>query len=180
MSALEPLESLYESDSAGAVDLSAPALLRELYGPLRFSSRVDRPHVISNFVISLDGVTSLGITGQAGGGPISGNNEHDRLVMGILRAVCDAVIIGAGTLRAVPHHVWTPEYIYPPFANPYAALRTSIGKAGPPLNVIVTSGGDIDLELPVFKSAGVEVLIVTTEPGARRSDRSCATAVGCR
>jgi riboflavin biosynthesis pyrimidine reductase len=171
MTALEPLETLYELDNADAVELPVPPLLRELHGPLRFSSRLDRPHVIANFVISLDGVTSLGIPGKAGGGPISGNNEHDRLVMGILRAVSDAVIVGAGTLRAVPNHVWSPEYIYPPLHDIYAALRSAIGKAGPPLNVIVTSGGNIDLDLPVFKSLGVEVLIVTTEPGAGRIRR---------
>ena len=59
-----------------------------------------RPHVIGNFVTSLDGVVSLGIPGKAGGGEISGFNPHDRMVMGVLRAAADAVVVGAGTLRA--------------------------------------------------------------------------------
>ena len=170
MKPLEPLETLYESNTADAdaVDVPLPALISAIYGPLRFSPGSGGRHVIANFVITLDGVTSLGVAGKAGGGPISGNNEHDRFIMGILRAVSDAVIVGAGTLRAVPKHIWTPEYIYPQFADAYAALRAAIGKPTPPLNVIVTSGGDLDLELPVFNSAGVEVLIVTTETGVRR------------
>jgi len=32
-------------------------------------------------------------------GDISGFNQHDHLVMGLLRAIADAVIVGAGTLR---------------------------------------------------------------------------------
>ena len=51
-----------------------------------------RPHVIGNFVTSLDGVVSLGIPGKAGGGEISGFNPHDRMVMGLLRAAADAVV----------------------------------------------------------------------------------------
>ena len=170
----EPLETLYESESQAGSDLPLPQLMRDLYGPLRFPSRPGCAHVIANFVITIDGVTSLGVTGKAGGGPISGNNEHDRFVMGILRAVSDAVIVGAGTLRAVPHHVWTPEYISPAFAGAYAALRKALGKSEPPLNVIVTSRGDIDPGLPVFNS-GVEVLIVTTTAGAERISRLNAT-----
>ena len=60
---------------------------------------------------------SLNVPGQSGGGPISGFNQQDRMVMGLLRAVADAVIVGAGTLRSAPQHLWTAEYIYPPLAE---------------------------------------------------------------
>ena len=32
--------------------------------------------------------------------------------MGLLRSVADAVIVGAGTLRSVPNHLWTAEHIF--------------------------------------------------------------------
>jgi riboflavin biosynthesis pyrimidine reductase len=118
--------------------------------------------------MSLDGVTSLLAPGQAGGGPISGFNPHDHLVMGLLRAAADAVIVGAGTLRAVPHHLWTPAYVCPALADAYQRLRAILGKPGPPLNVIVTASGDIDPALRVFQSGEVPVLLVTTPAGARR------------
>lgn len=58
---------------------------------------------LANFVTTLDGVVSLGIPGKAGGGPISGENVHDRLLMGLLRVVSDAIIVGAGnSLRVTP------------------------------------------------------------------------------
>jgi riboflavin biosynthesis pyrimidine reductase len=90
------------------------------------------------------------------------------MVMGLLRAIADAVIVGAGTLRSVPHHRWTAEYIYPPLATVYRQLRANLGKSEPPLNVIVTGQGNIDLDLPVFQSGDVPVLIVTTAHGLQR------------
>jgi riboflavin biosynthesis pyrimidine reductase len=167
MTNLTPLETLYAPDLGGDVPL--PVELAALYGRLQpGQQRPDRPTVLGNFVTTLDGVVSLSIPGQSGGGEISGFNPHDRMVMGLLRALADAVVVGAGTLRAVPHHLWTAEYIYPPLAEAYAQLRDRLGKSGPPLNVIVTATGDLDLNLRVFQSGEVPVLVVTTERGAQR------------
>ncbi len=163
---LAPLATLYEI-SPGE-ELPLPTELAALYGPLRLPVPEARPYVIGNFVTTLDGVVSLNVPGQAGGGEISGFNQHDHMVMGILRAAADAVIVGAGTLRASPQHVWVAEHTYRPLAEAYKALRRNLGKAEPPLNVIVTAHGELDLHLPVFQSELVSVLIVTTIDAARR------------
>jgi len=87
----------------------------------------------------------------------------------VLRAAADAVVIGAGTLRASSaDHEWTAEYIYPRLADAYRELRTALGKPEPPLNVVVTGGGDIDLERRLFRAGAVPSLIVTTAAGERR------------
>jgi riboflavin biosynthesis pyrimidine reductase len=127
-----------------------------------------RPHIISNFVTTLDGVVSLNERGHAAGGDISGFSRQDRMVMGLLRAMADVVIVGAGTLRAGPEHIWTAEHIYPALAADYQKLRASLQKYEPPLNVIVSASGRLDLRLPVFASGKVPVLIVTTPAGAER------------
>jgi riboflavin biosynthesis pyrimidine reductase len=88
--------------------------------------------------------------------------------MGLLRAAADAVIVGAGTLRASLQHIWTPAHIYPPYADVYKELRDRRGKQPTPLNVIVTARGNIDLSLPVFQSGKVPVLILTTAEGEQR------------
>ncbi len=168
MTTLAPLESLYEWKPDRGVDLELPPELGTLYGRLQFLLHPNRPYVIGNFVTTLDGVVSLNVPGQSGGGEISGFNLHDRMVMGLLRAVADAVIVGAGTLRAVPHHVWTADYVYPSLANSYQAVRSILGKSGPPLNVIVTARGELDLSQRVFRSGEAPVLIVTTTHGAQR------------
>jgi riboflavin biosynthesis pyrimidine reductase len=166
MTPLTPLESLF--DLAGGDDLPLPPELASLYGPLRFPLRKGGPYVIGNFVTTMDGVASLSAPGMEGGGPISGSNAHDRMVMGLLRSVADAVIVGAGTLRSVPNHLWTAEYIYPRLSDAYRQLRISLGKKDAPLNVIVTARGEIDPGLPVFRPGAVNVLIVTNPEGARK------------
>ena len=111
-----------------------------------------RPYVISNFVTTLDGVVSLNEKGHASGGDISGFSAQDRMVMGLLRAIVDVVIVGAGTLGVDRHHVWTAERIFPDLAGEYRRLRTTLGKHEPPLLVVVSGSGRLDLSLPVFAS----------------------------
>jgi riboflavin biosynthesis pyrimidine reductase len=124
--------------------------------------------VYGNFATTLDGVVSLNHPGAASGGEITGHAPHDRFLMGLLRATADAVVVGAGTLRAVPHHLWTPEHVFPSRALDFADLRRRLGRSTVPLNVVVTAGGKLDLQLPVFSSGKVPALIVTTSRGARR------------
>lgn len=167
MIALTPLETLVDIDRGTALPL--PPELAALYGRLQFPLRPGQPFVISNFVTTLDGVVSLNVPGHAGGGDISGRDQHDRMVMGVLRAVADAVIVGAGTLRAAsPQHLWTAEYIYPPLTDAYKQLRAFLKKSDPPLNVIVSARGAVDLKKRVFQSGEVPVLIVTTKNAEHR------------
>ncbi len=169
MTTLTPLESLDEQKVGSGVNLPLPLELSSLYGPLQFPLHAGRPYVIANFVSTLDGVVSLEIPGRSGGGEISGFNPHDRMVMGLLRAVADAVIVGAGTLRAASaDHLWTAAYISPGLAEAYQELRTAMGKSEPPLNVVVTARAEIDLSLRVFQSGEVPVLIVTSSQGQER------------
>lgn len=97
------------------------------------------------------------------GSVISGRNEADRFLMGLLRACADAVLLGAGTLRATPGHRWTPEHIYPDLAAGFAALRAGLRRKPEPRLVVLTDSGDIDLSHPAIVSGAT---IVTTSAGA--------------
>ena len=165
MTELTPLETFLGAEQGD--DLPLPDKLSGLYGRLRFPPPREQ-YVISNFVTTLDGVVALMAPGHQSGGAVSGYDKHDRMVMGILRAVSDAVVVGAGTLRSVPEHLWTAEYIFPTLADEYAQLRTSLDKPEPPLNVIVTGTGTLAPNLRVFQSREVPVLVVTTPSGAKR------------
>jgi riboflavin biosynthesis pyrimidine reductase len=91
------------------------------------------------------------------------------MLMGLLRAVADAVVVGAGTLReASPQHIWTADYIYPRLAGAYQELGAAMGKTDPPLNVVVTASGEIDTDRRLFCTGEVPVLIVTTSAGKER------------
>lgn len=162
MDPLTPFQTLFDTNNGAVVPM--PPEIAMLYGKLQFTPHPDGPRVIGNFVETLDGVVSLNIPGHSGGGEISGHNPEDRIVMGMLRSLADAVVVGAGTLRAVPSHLWTPEHIFPDLADAYTRFRKMLNKAGQPLNVIVTASGDLDPKLPVF-TGSVPVLVITSSKG---------------
>jgi riboflavin biosynthesis pyrimidine reductase len=170
--ALAPLDTIYETKRGKMLPL--PPNLARLYGCLRMPLPRSRPHVFSNFVTTLDGVVSLKLKGHASGGDISGFSAQDRMVMGLLRAIADVVIVGAGTLGADRRHVWTAGAIFPDLADDYRQLGKALRKRAAPLNVIVSGSGEIDLRLPVFASGKVPALIVTTTAGAKRLRRQSA------
>src|SRR5262245_53875328 len=126
MTALEPLELLYEAEALPATPL--PAELTRLHdGDLGFPEEC----VYANFVATLDGVVS--ITGMRGSNAfIAQDSDADRFLMGTLRAFAEAVLIGAGVLRASPRGTWRAEQIYPPSAPGYAELREQLGIAPDP------------------------------------------------
>src|SRR5690242_10627737 len=96
-SRLAALDTLLEMKRGSLLPL--PPRLARLYGTMRMPRRAKgRTHVFSNFVTSLDGVVSLAVKGHDSGADISGFNIQDRMVMGLLRALADAVIVGSGTL----------------------------------------------------------------------------------
>jgi len=155
---LAPFDVLYEAETL--TDYTLPADLKHLYGRLGFSS----PVLYSNFVASLDGVVTLGSKPSAGS-VISGKNPADRFLMGLLRACADAVVIGAGTLRATPAHLWTPAHVYPALATEFTALRSGLGRSAEPVLVLVTATGELDFAHPALAKGAI---VITTVEGAKR------------
>lgn len=166
---MDPILTLFEQPLAPRESL--PPALSALYGGglVVPEGTPDRPYVIANFVETLDGVVSYALPAEAGGGAISGENEADHVVMGLLRARADAVLFGTGSLHEDSGHVRIPSFIYPALEAEYTALRTLLGRANPlPLNVVVTASGQVDLSEPTFHHPGLRVLIATTPQGARQ------------
>jgi riboflavin biosynthesis pyrimidine reductase len=171
----DPLVLLF--DEASGEPLPLPPELLALHGPLRMGSRPDRPTVFANFVASLDGIVAVDPP-HGSGGEISGGNASDRVIMGLLRALADAVVIGAGNLRAEARHVWTAERICPELAGPYARLRAALGKGAAPLQVVVSGSGSVDLSWPVFSGAAPSLVVTTAAGEARlRAQRSAVRVV---
>jgi riboflavin biosynthesis pyrimidine reductase len=155
-----------------------PNRLRAVYdGDLRFpAASIGRPYVVANFVSTLDGVVSFNLPRQLEGGQISGSNEGDRFIMGLLRASADAVMIGSGTFRAVGSKgLWTPEFVFPSAKDLYRQYREKVlKKPNYPLVVVVSGTGNLDLQSATFHKPDATVLIITTERGKRRLVRSGA------
>jgi len=132
-----------------------PEELRTAYGgDLWFPpSGPQRPYVIGNFVSTLDGVVSYEIAGKSGGGDISGFDESDRFIMGLLRASADAVMVGSGTLHeTAPEHLFVADRVWPQARDLYARYRSEIlEKTEPPLQVVVSGSGRVDLTRAIFR-----------------------------
>lgn len=128
----------------------------------------DRPTIVANFVATLDGVVAFDPGGPGGGRAVSGDFEPDRFLMGLLRATADAVLVGAGTVRAGHTRSWTPERVHPPSVEAFREWRRALGLAPAPTAVLVTGSGVLDPE-GTWRPRGDQPLIVlTTERGAAR------------
>jgi riboflavin biosynthesis pyrimidine reductase len=133
----------------------------ELYGG---QLNIEPGTVYANFVSSIDGVAAIEAGEAASGGIISGRNEADRFVMGLLRAFADAVLVGAQTVRAEGKRaLWTPGFIFPAAAEAYNALRRRLGLAATPRLVIVTARGRLDPDIRALQEGA---LVLTTERAA--------------
>ena len=106
---------------------------------------------------------TLGKDGSSAGSVISGRNPGDRFLMALLRACADAVLLGAGTLRATPGHLWTASHVYPALAESFAGLRRSLGRSPEPRLALVTASGHLDLGHPAIERGAT---ILTTSAGA--------------
>lgn len=156
---MESLQVLFEASPASAGSL--PEVLVSAYG-----GGLELPETVlyANFVSSLDGVVALPDPSVSSGAALSGRSEGDRFLMGLLRALASAVLIGAGTLRADSGHLWTPAYIHPPSAQVFAELRRRLGLAPEPVLAVVTSSGELDASQPGLQGG----LVITNARGRER------------
>jgi riboflavin biosynthesis pyrimidine reductase len=159
-----------------------PEGLRDLYdGDLHFpASPAQRPYVIGNFVSTLDGVVSFKVKGRSGGKAISGSDQGDRFIMGLLRASVDAVMVGAGTVHDVsPEGLWIPEHTYPDAKHLYTDYRlTVLHKPKYPLIVVVSGSGTLELDRAVFRTPEVRTVVITTPSGKHSLAKAGASRLG--
>jgi riboflavin biosynthesis pyrimidine reductase len=129
--------------------------------------RPDRPTVIANFVSTLDGVVAFDTDESSGGGEVSGFFDPDRFVMGLLRAMADVVLVGAGTVRAAPKHEWTARRVHRSSAALYGEWRRILGlAAAQPTTIVASARGNLDPAHPGLSAPDVPVVVATTAAGA--------------
>lgn len=128
----------------------------------------DRPWIYTNFVQSLDGITSL--LGEFASGQYISQSREDRWLMDLLRAHADGVIMGMATLaeekrlRGAESRGIVFQVVQPAMQ----ILRTRLGK-GRERNIFVTRAEDLDLSLfRVFDGDLVDAAIVTSPAGGER------------
>lgn len=107
-----------------------------------------RPWVLVNMVASVDGATAVdGVSGPLGG-------PADKRVFRAIRGVADAIVVGAGTVRA----------------EGYGPPRPAGGRR-PPRLAVVTASADLDPGLRLFADADpadAPPIVLTTATAPRR------------
>ena len=160
MSTDAPIRQLHPRPDE-VLDLDDDALL-ELYAPRRGTLRV-------NFVATVDGSsTTDGLSGHLGG-------AADRRVFGLLRRLCDVVVVGAGTVR---DEGYGPMVL----SDADAAWRSAHGYAAQPVFALVSRSARLDPGSRIFTEAPVRPLVLTsgTAPAeARRALAAVADVVVC-
>ena len=126
------------ADQVAALDLS----------PL---AREDRPYVITNFAVTLDGhATIAGRSGSIG-------SATDTAMLVGLRTRVDAVMIGAGTMRAERYG----RVVGDPVKR---EQRARDGLPADPLMAIVSGRLELPWDAPLFAEGHGQVLIATESP----------------
>jgi len=140
------------------------AALTVAYAPDR-----TRPGVRVNFVTSLDGAVEVG--GYSEG--LSG--DADQAVFRLLRMLCDALLVGAGTLRHEGYGAVRLD-------EARREWRREHGLAEFPTLVVVSSSLDLDPDQPAFSDAPVRPIVLTNAaapPDRLQRMREVAEVVVC-
>jgi len=122
--------------------------------------RDGRPFVAANFAVTLDGRATIGGTSGAIG------SDTDTAMLVGLRTRFDAVMIGAGTMRAERYGDMVPR-------QEVRDAREALGLPSVPLMVLVSGRLDLPWDAQLFADGGGRVLIFTsseTEPPETTAD----------
>ncbi len=117
----------------------------------------DRPWVLTNMIVSIDGATAVdGVSGGLGG-------PADKAVFSAIRAVADVILVAAGTARA-------EDYGPPRTPEPRRSERVARGQAPYPRLALVSRSLDLDPTAALFAEAPEPPLVFTTDdaPAERR------------
>jgi len=126
-------------------------------------------------VIEPQGVTQVSATVRAPdqrlhvlniGSPRVPRSVSDFFALNLARARCDAILTSAENVRREPE---LAHRLAGPAASALAALRRGLGKAEPPLCVILSGSGQLPLDHPVWDDGTPKVVLThpASEAGAR-------------
>lgn len=133
--------------------LPEPAELRveEIYRDLRFPDPPpDRPYTAINMVSTADGKITVNDRAGGIGGPV------DRLAMRVLRSRVDAVMVGAGTVRAEKINLGIPPDL------------AGVVREPEPLGVVVSASGDVPLG-NLAENFGERLLFLVSDESSREA-----------
>lgn len=128
------------------VELSAEDVYSELSFPGPGTTAREAPYVAINMVSTIDGKVTVG--GKAS--PIG--SGADREIMRNIRCAVDAVLVGAGTVRAEEMNLCVPRRL--------SEKRKARGLPDQPLGVVLAGAGELPLERKLFRPSDQRIVII--------------------
>jgi riboflavin biosynthesis pyrimidine reductase len=134
-----------------------------------------RPWIYGNVIASREGIVTWSRSGTlddpvrtiAGGDSTRPGRRADVRLLRYLRACADAVSFGAETLRDQPDLIGSAD-LGGDRGERLLQWRARHGLGPVPLQVIYSASGRLDLDVPIFTTPDLTVVVVTTATGARR------------
>ena len=161
---MDPTDNVLRLFPAPAKEIPAEDVYEDLRSPPASGLLRDGSRLAINMVSTLDGKVSVG--GKAS--PIG--SVVDRLVMRNIRCAFDAVLVGAGTVRAEEMNLSVPAGL--------AERRKALGLPEQPLGVVLAGSGELPLERKVFRPRGGQRIVVIAGDATPEPTLKGASALG--
>ena len=134
-----------------------------------------RPWIYANVIASRNGIVAWKREGAhddpvraiAGADFTRAGRLADLQLMRYLRACADAFSVGAQTLRDQPDLIGRPDDIGGGLGEALSQFRSRQGLSRFPVQIVYSESGRVDLDVPMFNTPSLTVIIATTEAGAR-------------
>jgi riboflavin biosynthesis pyrimidine reductase len=131
--------------------------------------------IYSNLITSRNGIVAWKresahddpVRAIAGGDFSRAGRLADLQLMRYLRACADAVSVGAQPLRDQPDLIGTSGEMAGGLGETLDRWRARHGLSRFPLQVVYSENGQLDLDVPIFNTPALAVIVVTTGTGAR-------------
>jgi 5-amino-6-(5-phosphoribosylamino)uracil reductase len=129
----------------------------------------ERPYTLLSAAVSLDGYLDAGP-----GRPLRLSSTADLDRVDALRADCDAILVGARTVRND-----NPRLLVR--SHRRQTGRLADGRSATPVKVTITRSGDLDRTACFFGTGGEKLVYCPSDAVSRTSDRlgAAATVIGC-
>lgn len=129
----------------------------------------ERPYTLLSAAVSLDGYLDGGP-----GRPLRLSSGPDLDRVDALRADCDAILVGARTVRND-----NPRLLVRSEAR--QTERLADGRSSTPIKVTITRSGDLDPSACFFSTGGEKLVYCATDAAVRMSERlgAAAIVIGC-
>ena len=143
-----------------------PEFLRIYPGDWHIPEIKGRPYIYTDFALSRDGRITYNEPGYVGGSDVTAFSQADWWLMAFLRTRADAIMNGDRTITLESGQIWTAQDLYPADGLAFAELRQMEGYPKPPILVMPSLDGRLNIDAASLQRPDLHVVLATTAGSA--------------